>query len=409
MPNINLGTSRAKLNDLKSQRATHLENAEKELNAGNTAEYKVLLAKAQAMNPQIEDLESLVKEYDRYDIAHAPKFGNDPKDQKAMGEMLMAGERVGFAADVVKQALVSNAATLFSGNIVAPTGGSTNINDGFNAQVSSLIDQVRVETFEGLNAWEESYLKSMPTATKGKPATVAGTTRSDSAAAWRKAKLIAHEVQTTAFVDRNISRLSPAAYAAKAQIYALKSLRKEINNMIVNGDGTTTPEVFGLINAKNTNAEAIFDTSGVTAINEDTLRSMVFGYGGDEEVSANARMVLNKLQLEALGKLKIGTGDNRPLYDITQQGNTGTIKSGGLIVPYTISSAVAANKLIYADPMAYLLALFGSYTIRVDESVKSVERMIAILGDVLVGGNLTVDKGALVADIANTAAATTTP
>ena len=399
MPNITLGTSRARLNDLKSQRASYLENAERELNAGNTAEYKVQMAKAQELNPQIEDLNSLVKEYDRYDIAHAPKFGNDPKDMKAMGEMLLAGERVGFTSDIVKQALVRNTATVFSGDIVAPTGGGAQINDGNAAQVSGLIDQVRVETFDGLAAWEESYLKQLPTATHGKPATVGGTTRTDSGPEWRKAKLMAHEVQTTAFVDRNISKLSPAAYAAKAQGYALASLRREVNKLIVNGDGTESPEVFGFINAKNTRAENIFETSSVKAIDEDTLRTMVFGYGGDEEVSANARLVLDKINLAALGALKIGTNDKRPLYDITQQGNTGTIKSGGLIVPYTIASAIGSKTMAYGDPMAYLLALFGSYTVRVDESVKSVERMVAILGDVLMGGNLVQDKGMLIANL----------
>lgn len=399
MPNITLGTSRARLNDLKSQRATILENAEKELNAGNTSEYNSLMEKAKAMNGQIKDLDDLVKEYDRYDIAHAPKFGSDPKDMKAMGEMLMAGERVGFASDLVKQALVSNTATVFSGDLVAPTGGSSQINDGFNAQVSGLIDQVRVETFDGLAAWEESYLKTIQTATTGKPATVGGTTRADSSPVWRKAKLMAHEVQTTAFVDRNIAKLSPAAYAAKAQGYALTALRREINKLIVNGDGGGSPEVFGLINAKNTQSENIFATSSVTAIDGDALRSMVFGYGGEEEVSANARLILNKVNLDALGKIKIGGDDNRPLFDISLTGNTGTIKSGGLIVPYTIASAIGSNTLAYGDPMSYLLALFGSYTVRVDESVKSVERMIAILGDVLVGGNLTVDKGMLIANL----------
>lgn len=399
MPNITLGTSRARLNDLKSQRATYLENAEKELNAGNNSEYKALMAKAQELNPQIEDLNNLVKEYDRYDITHAPKFGTDAKDMKEMGQMLMAGERVGFASDVVKQALISNAATTFSGELVAPTGGSSQINDGFNAQVSGLIDQVRVETFDGLNAWEESYLKAMQIATKGKPTAVGGTTRADSSPEWRKAKMIAHEVQTTAFVDRNISRLSPVAYAAKAQSYALKALRKEINNMIFNGDGSESPEFFGFKNAKNTVGEAIFDTSSLNAIGPDFLRKMVFGYGGDEEVSANARLVLDKVNLAALGDLTIGTGDNRPLYDITQQGNTGTIKSGGLIVPYTIASAAGSKTIAYGDPMSFLLCLFGSYTIRVDESVKSVERMVAILGDVLAGGNLTVDKGMLIANL----------
>ena len=399
MPNITLGTSRARLNDLKNQRATILENAEKELNAGNSSEYKSLMAKAQEMNPQIEDLNNLVKEYDRYEIAHAPKFGNDAKDLQEMGRMLQAGERVGFATDLVKQALVSNVATTFSGDLVAPTGGSSTINDGHNAQVSGLIDMVRVETFDGLNGWEESYLKTIQTATHGKPATVGGTVRAVSSPEWRKAKLLAHEVQTTAFVDKNIAKLSPAAYAQKAQGYALIALRREINKLIVNGDGTESPEVFGMANAKNTKGENIFDTSSVKAIDADAVRSLVFNYGGPEELTPNARLILDKVNLDALGQIKIGADDNRPLFDISLTGNTGTIKSGGLIVPYTIASAIGSKTLAYGDPMSYLLALFGSYTVRVDESVKSVERMIAILGDALVGGNLTVDKGMLIANL----------
>ena len=399
MPNINLGTSRARLNDLKSQRASYLESAEKELTAGNTSEYKSWMDKAQALNPQIEDLNNLVKEYDRYDIAHAPKFGNDAKDLQEMGQMLKNGERVGFATDLVKQALVSNAATTFSGDLVAPTGGSSQINDGHNAQVSGLIDMVRVETFDGLAGWEESYLKEIQTATHGKPATVGGTTRTDSSPEWRKAKLLAHEVQTTAFVDKNIAKLSPAAYAQKAQGYALTALRREINKLIINGDGSDSPEFFGMINAKNTKGENIFDTSAVKAVNEDALRSLVFNYGGPEELSPNARLILDKVNLDALGQIKVGADDNRSLFDISLTGNSGTIKSGGLIVPYTIASAIGSKTLAYGDPMAFMLALFGSYTIRVDESVKSVERMIAILGDVLAGGNLVADKGMLIANL----------
>lgn len=400
MPNITLGTSRARLNDLKSQRATILENAESRLNAGDTQEYKSLLAKAQGMNQQIEDLTSLVKEYDRYDIKHAPQFGEDAYDMKHMGEMLMAGERVGFKPDMVKKALVSNAATVFSGDLVSPVGGSSQVNDGFNSQISSLIDQVRVETFDGLTGWEEPYLSSMQTATHGKVTKVGGTTRTDSSPVWKKAKLLAHEVSTTAFMDRNIAKLSPVDYAARCQAYALKALRKSMNELIFKGDGDASqPAVYGLTNGKNTDGEAIFQTSAITAIDESTLRSLVFGYGGDEETAANARLLLSKASLAKFGELKIGTGDNRPLYDISASGNTGTIQSGGLIVPYTITSAAGDNTLAYGDPLAYLLALFGPYTVRVDESVKSVERMIAILGDVLMGGNLTVDKGMLVATL----------
>lgn len=400
MPNITLGTSRARLNDLKSQRAGILENAETQLNMGNVQEYKSLLTKAQNMNQEIEDLGTLVAEYDRYDIQHAPQFGDDAYDLRNMGEMLAAGERVGFKPDAVKKALVSNTATVFSGELVAPVGGSTQVNDGFRAQVSGLIDQVRVETFDGLNGWEEPYLVSMQTATHGKATKVGGTTRADVSPTWKKAKLLAHEVSTTAFMDRNITKLSPVDYAARCQAYALKALRKSVNELIFKGDGEAAQsEVFGITTAKNTEGSEIFAKSTVTAIDADTLRSMVFGYGGDEETAANARLFLSKASLEKFGALKIGEGDNRPLYDVAATGNTGVIKSGGLIVPYTITSAAGDTTLAYGDPMAYLLALFGSYTVRVDESVKSVERMVAILGDVLMGGNLTVDKGMLIADL----------
>ena len=55
--------------------------------------------------------------------------------------------------------------------------------------------------------------------------------------------------------------------------------------------------------------------------------------------------------------------------------------------------------MVYGDPMNYELGLFGDYTVRVDESVKAVERMLTILGDAMVGGNLIVDKGFVVATL----------
>lgn len=394
MANIALGTSRARLNELKINHANLCTEAEKALNAGNLAEHKSLMDKAVALNPEIETLDAMVKEYDRYDILHAPKFGDGAKDMAEMGKMLAAGERVAFDVSAVKRALVSNALS-FDGNIVSPTGGGSEVHDGVAAQASGLIDQVRVETFDGLGAWEEAYLKTLQTSYKGKPSATAGTARTESSPVLRKAKLIAHEVNTTAFVDRNIAKLSPVAYAAKVQEYALKSMRKAINGMIVNGDAESSHEFFGFLNAKNTAGEDIFATAtGVTTIDKDTLRLMTFGFGGDEEVAANARLVLSKAKLNAFAAIAKSVTDNAPLYDIETKGNTGFIKLGALSVPYTIASAIGDSTISMFDPMSYLLALFGNYTIRVDESVKSVERQVAILGDVLVGGNLIADKAA---------------
>lgn len=399
MPNIHIGTSRQRLNELLGQRAEFISAAEAALNAANRGEYQAQMANATALDPQIEDLQSLVAEYDRYDITHAPVFGGGRQDMQAMGEHLIAGERVKFRPGDVLQTLRRNALT-FSGSLVTPTGGGSDVNDGTNAQVSTLVNQVRTEPFAGMNAWEESYLKSMQAASGGKVATVAGTARAATDPVFKKAKLLATEVQVTSFVDRNISLLSPTDYAAKVQQYALKALLRKANHQIVNGDALNSHEMFGIINGKNTDAEDIFQTMvGITAIDKNTLRALVFGYGGDEEVSSQCRLVLSKASLDKFGQITIGDADNRKLYEITSEGNTGVIKEGGLVVPYTIASAIGDNTIAYGDPMSYLLGLFGDYSIRIDTSVKSVERMVAILGDALIGGNLVADKGFAVATL----------
>lgn len=396
---FNIGTTRQKMNDLMGQRAEKLKAAQEALDSGNRLDYQARLKEAQGFNAQIDDLQAMVAEYDKYDIAHAPVFGADRKDMEEMGKALAAHERVAFQPRDVLEGLRTNSLT-FTGTLVSPTGGGSDIHDGNNAQVTTLSNQVRVETFEGLSGWEEPYLKSIQEATAGSVTTVGGTTRTASDPVFKKSKLTATEIQVTSFVDKNINRLSPANYAAKVQTYAMKALLRKCNHQIINGDAQASHEMFGIINAKNTDAESIFQTmAGITAINEDTLRDLVMGYGGDEEVYSGGRLVLTKANLDAFGKIKIAKDDNRKLYKIVSQGNTGTIEEGGLIVPYTIASAIGANTLAYGDPQTYLLGLFGPYSIRIDESVKSVERMIAILGDALVGGNLVADKGFAIATL----------
>lgn len=396
---FNIGTTRQKINDLMGQRAEKLKAAQEALDSGNRLDYQARLKEAQGFNAQIDDLQAMVKEFDKYDIAHAPVFGADRKDLEEMGKALAAHERVAFQPRDVLEGLRTNSLT-FTGTLVSPTGGGSDIHDGNNAQVTTLSNQVRVETFEGLSGWEEPYLQSIQEATAGSVKTVSGTTRTASDPVFKKSKLTATEIQVTSFVDKNINRLSPANYAAKVQAYAMKALLRKCNHQIINGDAQASHEMFGIINAKNTDAESIFQTmAGITAINEDTLRDLVMGYGGDEEVYSGGRLVLTKTNLDAFGKIKIAKDDNRKLYKIVSQGNTGTIEEGGLIVPYTIASAIGANTLAYGDPQTYLLGLFGPYSIRIDESVKSVERMIAILGDALVGGNLVADKGFAIATL----------
>ena len=144
----------------------------------------------------------------------------------------------------------------------------------------------------------------------------------------------------------------------------------------------------------------------------DLLTELMFADGGDEMLGGSCRLYLNKADLLALGKIR-GTNEKRRLFDIVPDAgnpNTGTIREGGTIVSYSIASnltalsgssqgSAAIQTMVYGDPMNYELGLFGDYTVRVDESVKAVERMLTILGDAMVGGNLIVDKGFVVATL----------
>lgn len=397
--------TRKEYNDLLAKRAGFLAEAEEAKEKNDNLAYKAALDKAKALNPEIDDKKALLDEADRYADAHAAQFGTDHRDMQEMGRALAAGERVRINVADTLAGLRRDAGTLVSGPIVSPQGAGSEIHDGFAGQVSSLIDQVNAVPLAGLSSWEEPYVVSDMEAQNGQPAANAGKARAESDPIFAKAKMLAHEVNVTSFVDRNISILSPADYAAKIQTMALRALRRKVNYLIVNGDGQASPEMFGILNAKNTDGAAIFATlASVTKIDENTLNALVFGYGGDEMIGGNARLLLTKENLKAFGNLR-GTNEKQRLYKITRDPanpNVGTIEDGGMIVPYTLCAAIGASKLAYGDPFNYMLPLFSDYVIRVDESVKAVERMIAILGDGMVGGNLTVDKGFSVATLTTT-------
>ena len=395
--------ARKERDNLIQRRAGFLQAAENFKNAGDTAGYKAEMDKAKALNTQIDELNEQVQEADRYAQANAPKFGSDRKDLTEMGKAMVAGERVKIDVADVFASMRRNEGTLLSSPVVMPQGSGANIHDGFAGQVSSLLNQVNVQNLSGLGSWEEPYVVSDMAAQGGDPVANSGKARTVSDPVFAKAGMTAYEASVTSFVDKKLSQLSPADYAAKVQQMAMRALHRKVVSLMINGDGAASPKMFGFLNAKNTDGANIFATATPTAINEDTLNKLIFGYGGDEMLGGNARLFLTKSNLEAFGNLK-GTNEKLPYYEIAFDaatgGNTGTIKRGGLIVPYTICSAIGAKNLAYGDPFNYMLALFSDYVIGVDNSYKAGERLATILGDVTLSGNLTVDKGMSVATLA---------
>ena len=409
---------RRKLIDLRQKRTTLLEGAEALLKEGKREEYRAEMAKVTKMNEEIKDVEDLVREQDRKFLEKAADPAEEKDKAEERGNELMKGHEVTFSPLEVAKALfvpkhTEKSVTLATGTLAQPTGAGTDIRDALGYGVGAIIDQVYVQDLNGMSAYLEPYVISEPDAKGAKVTTAAGTARAASDdPQLGVAKIAPYELTTTSYVDRNISRLTPANYYAKIFAMAMKSMRRSTVGMIFNGDGQSTNDMFGVKTAKNMAGSPIYASLDVEEVGPDLLTELMFAYGGDEELGGNCRLYLNKKDLLALGKLR-GTNEKWRLFDIVPDAanpNTGTIREGGTIVPYSISSKLTAlsasekgssaiQTMVYGDPMNYELGLFGPYTVRVDESVKAVERMLTILGDAMVGGNLIVDKGFVVATL----------
>lgn len=395
--------TRKERDNLLKRRSDFLKEAEAEQAKGNTAAAKAAMDNAKALNGQIDDMNDMIAEADRYVRDHAPKFGAAQKDLEEMGQAMRAGERVRIdVADVLNNLRANEGVSL--GSMVTPTGAGSDIHDGFAGQVSGLLNQVNIQNMFGLSGWEEPYVVSDPEAKTGDPFELEGTQRETSDPVFAMAGMLAYEANVTAFVPKAAANLSPARYAEKVQDMALRALYRKTVYLMIHGDGASNPKMHGILNAKNTAGGNIYHTvSGVTAIDENTLNRMVYGYGGDEMTGGVARLLLTKQNLEAFGNL-MGVNEKQPLYEISFDpgtgGNTGTIKRGGLIVPYTVCSAIGNKRLAYGDPFNYMLTLFGDYVVGTDASYMAGKRLITVLGDALLSGNLTVDKGMSVAELA---------
>ena len=410
---------RRKLTEKLQERTALLEKAEGLLKEGKREDYRAEMEKVRNMNDDIDDLKGLIAEQDRKFMEKAPDLAEEKDKAEERGNALMKGQEVKFTALEVSKALflpraaAEKSVTLATGTLAQPTGAGTNIRDPLGNGVGAIIDQVYVQDLTGMSSYLEPYVISEFDATGGDVATNAGKARTASGdPTFGVAKIAPYELTTTSYVDRNIGRLTPANYYAKVFAMAIRALRRSTVKMIFNGDGQTTNEMFGIKTAKNVAGNAIYATKEVSAVDADLLTELMFAYGGDEMLGGSCRLYLNKADLLALGKIR-GTNEKRRLFDIVPDAgnpNTGTIREGGTIVPYSIASnltalsgssqgSAAIQTMVYGDPMNYELGLFGDYTVRVDESVKAVERMLTILGDAMVGGNLIVDKGFVVATL----------
>lgn len=406
---------RQRLINLANQRTQLLNSWQEAIDAGNQSEAASLSEQVTNINAEIESCQNLLREQERnIDLAQPSEAEARDMAEERM-EALTHGREVTLGIDEIRRSLrnADGDGTVIGGTIAQPTGAGSVIND--NLGLCSLLDLVRVENMEGLSGWAEPYAISDMATADGVPSSVAGQARTKHDPSFGVVEIKPYEVTTTSLIDRNIRRLSPAAYNAKIQAMAIRALKNEIAKLILLGDSEVSHVMYGMRNGVNKAGTSMVKTVTGTVTNSkgvvDTgfIDNMYFEYGDGLTCGGNGMLFLNKKDLKALGKLR-GTNEKAKLFGVVPMpgdANRGTITDGGMIVPYLINSnlteldgksqeaSTGADILtaIYGDPMNYLLGLFGGYTIRIDESVKAIERMDAILGDALVGGNVVAKDG----------------
>lgn len=381
-----------KLIALAADRTAALNAAQEALEANNQTEYQAQMEKVANINAQIEQVQNLIREQERQIETSAPSQAEALDMANDRGNELLQRRSVRLStAEILRD--LRNSVTI-GGTLLQPTGADSEIHDNLGV-ISSILDMVQVEDLTGLSGYEVPYVVSDFDGTEANIVSNSGQARSNSSdPSFAIAEIKPIEVTTTSYVDRNLAKLTPAAYYEKVRQMALRALRKKVAALIVNGDSLGTHVMYGIKTAVNKAGSAIIASSTYSGIDVNTLDNLYFAYGADSELGGQANLLLKKADLKAIGQLR-GTNEKQRLFKITPagNGNTGMISDGGVQIPYVLVPDLTDGDLIYGNPLHYLLGLFGDYEIRIDESVKAVERMHTILGDVAVGGNVVEHQG----------------
>ncbi|MBS6563971.1 MAG: phage major capsid protein [Selenomonadales bacterium] len=290
----------------------------------------------------------------------------------------------------------SRAVTIGSGTLIKPMGNQTSINDELGQGVSSIIDMVKVTNCMGMSEYQVAYKSADMTAAKNAENTAA--TSSDPTFAYAVIKPVT--ITTYSEISREARNLTDVDYYSAVLASARKALRRKVSEFIIKSDATSSAAFIGVNSASAISAATDIE---ISAIDDKTLRNIVLNYGGDEDTLGGAVLFLNKTDLIAFGDVR-GTNEKKAVYEITPDSintNTGIIRDGGLAVRYCLNSnitslsqtAAGAYSMFYGVPECYELGLFSDYTVRVSEDYQFAKRMLAVLGEVMIGGNVTVANG----------------
>lgn len=384
---------REKLQKMLEQKNEQRKNLNTALIESDSKEERAAIGETLAkLGEEIDEIEAMLAEID--EPADTPTEENkdenkgDERKMNVMETMDMRNEenkneieaRAKAFAESGKMVIENTEARsvlVSSGTLATPTEVA-GINDAVGAKVSSIVDLVKITDASGMGAYKVAYVDTDATAATQ----TEGGAYHAGEPTFNFVEIAPQTEAVLSYISKQARKQTPLNYQQKVNESALVALRKRAAKII------TDKIVASTLNTK----------VSLTALDEKTLRTVAFNYGGDEGIVGAATLFINKTDLVALGDVR--GSDKKAVYEITPDAsnpNTGIIRDGGLAVPYCINSNLTAGTLAYGQAKCFELALFSNYEINVSEDFAFDKGLLAIRGDVELGGDVTVKGGFVVA------------
>lgn len=349
---------------------TELDTAEGEILTNLETESRNLLEELKNLQADIEARKQLRQQIAAGAGAKVPGNPEKKSDEQRAADAFAQTNRMTIAAEQAR------ALTIASGQLVQPTKVD-GINDLPGVEVSSIIDLVKIVNCTGMGSHKIAYLKeTAPAASEQTEGEAAATA---TLAQFGFVTITPTSYAVLDFVSKQAKKQTTLQYASKVREKAMVALRRKAAEVVT---------------AALRGSDLLQTVAGGSAIDAKTLRTIALTYGNDECVLGGAMLLLNKKDLLKFGDVR-GTNEKKALYEITPSGNgnTGTIREGGLTVRYCIDSHIPEGELYYGNPQALELDLFSDYEIKVSEDFAFDKLMDTIRGDVELGSDVTVKNG----------------
>ena len=329
------------------------------------------------------------------DVKEIKRNNIDKEEEKRISEKaeeLRAGKAIKLSTGIEKRAV-----TVSGSGVLVPARTKREIADSYD-KPSSLVDRLNVVPMDGGESYDVPFEKTIGEGgitKEGEAATTAEPTFDH--VATNKVKVTAY-----AEVSEEVEKLPDADYLTRVQQSVTKALKKKIGKMVITGSESDDPKSFNGIYNTPTKVITGNDDVSIASIDADTLNTIVFALGSDEETEDEAILILNKADLEEFAKVK--DADGKFTYKITRNKGTGKIsyQNGSAEVEYVINSACNSltkastedtKTMIYGALENFELPVFSEIEVKVSDDYKFKEGMKCIKATVMVGGTVSKYNG----------------